>query len=171
MSFGNAKPVQEERRATERSEVARPARLRTPVSSWQGEMTDISVAGARFRTANPPKEGTEAFLNWDDYETFCRVVWTRAGECGVRFEREIPELAVAKTVTRHAKNDTFAALGNIPIGKRRRMHMGLVRGGISDAGPDEEAADMPAHVENIQMGKRRSADDGVAPLLPKLGQE
>jgi len=129
-------------------------------------MLDVSIAGARFRSATLPKEGTEGFLNWDDYETYCRVVWTKAGECGVRFEKEIPELAVEKTVTRDKKNDTFAALGNIPIGKRRRMHMGLSRGGA-----DEEAVETPAHVENIQMGKRRSIDDHVPHLLPKLGQD
>jgi hypothetical protein len=119
MGFGRAQTISQERRQAERSELACPARLKTAYSSWQGQLTDISVSGARFRTEQPPRQGVPALLQWDSHETMCEIIWTGTGECGVRFERHIPDLAVHEVTHRHIRQEGQAALGNIPLGRRR----------------------------------------------------
>ena len=119
MTFGRAISVDQERRAAERIEISCPARLRTSYSIWQGDLTDISAAGARFKANTPPKKGVEALLEWDSFEAFCQVVWVKVDECGLRFEREIPELAVDQTESRNQRPGTSVSVVNIPLGKRR----------------------------------------------------
>jgi hypothetical protein len=161
MAFGRAISVDEERRAAERLEISCPARLRTSYSVWQGELTDISAAGARFKAHAPPKKGVEALLEWDSFETFCQVIWAKADECGVRFEREIPELAVDQSVSRNQNLEPSASVGNIPIGKRRSATRNADRFAVGQSWTHDEKLEPSANLGNIPRGKRRSATDGV----------
>ena len=100
--------------------------MRTSFSLWQGELTDISVAGARFKVNGPPKEGVEALIEWDSFETFCRVIWSTAGQCGVRFDKELPQSVVDQVKIRSATLEPSARVGNIPLGRKRSGAKGTV---------------------------------------------
>lgn len=119
MTFGRTRIIETERRAVERSDLACQALLRTSYGVWAGELTDISVSGARFQASKPPKEGATALIAWDSHEVLCQIVWTKADQCGVKFEKLIPEFAVRESVARNARMEPPASLGNIPLGQKR----------------------------------------------------
>ena len=128
MVFGRATAtVPPERRASPRSEVNCPARLRTSFGEREGRLSDLSISGARFHAANPPKEGSTALLEWETHEAMCRVVWARNDVCGVLFDRPIPRHVVDKCAPTAASNEPPADVGKIQLGQRSSLRAVLVR--------------------------------------------
>lgn len=95
------------------------ARLQTSYASWHGELTDISAAGGCFKTNKPPREGAVALVAWGSFETLCEIVWCSGDQCGIRFEKLLPELARSRPAFFHGKAGPAAALRNIPFGQKR----------------------------------------------------
>lgn len=120
-----ATPV--DRRAAPRTRVSTNARLRTSLAHYHGELWDLSTTGARFVVDNPPKEGIAALLEWDGRDVPCRVIWSGEGMSGLQFEKPIARALVDDCVTPIAKSEA-AALGNIPLGRRRSLLPGAATG-------------------------------------------
>ena len=112
--------VPAERRGAIRNPVECPAQLHLTVGIRPGMVADLSTSGARFQTDNPPPTGMTALLKWQDYEAFCKVVWSRDGMCGVQFDRPLSPAMLDGTLQEDARrNGPIAAVGNIPLGQRR----------------------------------------------------
>jgi hypothetical protein len=109
-----------DRRAAPRIRVSTTARLRTSFAHYHGELWDLSTTGARFVIENPPKEGIAALLEWDGRDVLCRIIWSGEGMSGLQFEKPISRALVDDCVMPVAKSEA-AALGNIPLGKRRSL--------------------------------------------------
>lgn len=128
MSFGRATaPQQTERRGAPRTQISCAARLRTTFGIREGLLSDLSISGARFRTADPPKEGTTALLEWDGQDAICRVVWAYNDMCGVVFDDPISRHVVDKSARAASSDEPAAEVGNIPLGKRSSLRAVLVR--------------------------------------------
>lgn len=70
--------------------------------------------------ADPPQAGATAFLEWEDQEVACSVVWATQDMCGVAFERAIEDAVVVATAKlARIIEEPIAALHNIPLGKKR----------------------------------------------------
>lgn len=136
MNFGRATaPLLRERRASPRTSLSCPARLRTCFGDRTGSLSDLSISGARFNTENPPKEGTTALLEWESHDAICRVVWSKADACGVIFERPIARHIVEKSAPPPLPAEPPAELSKIPTGQRSSLRAVLVgRAGNDDAG-------------------------------------
>ena len=118
--------VQDERRMVQRYSVNCEARLKMLGGDREGRLSDLSEAGARFDTLNPPQEGVSGLLQWGEHEFFGKVVWANENSCGVIFERPIPMSVVAATCELvEVASGPVANLGNIPVAKRGRR-AGLV---------------------------------------------
>ena len=52
-------------------------------------LDDISLTGARLRLDRLPIAGTTAILVFHELRIYISVVWSEAGECGVRFEKPL----------------------------------------------------------------------------------
>lgn len=95
----------------------------------QGRLSDLSEAGARFDTAQPPGKGVSGLLEWNGHEYFAKVVWSNETGCGVIFERSIP-LAVIEETVGAALTDMpqgpVANFGNIPLGQKRGRRTAIV---------------------------------------------
>lgn len=91
----------------------------------EGRLSDLSEAGARFESPNPPSEGVTGMLSWNGHEHFGRIVWANEHSCGLIFERPIPLSVVAETAqSADLPNGPVAKFGNIPLAPRGRR--GLV---------------------------------------------
>lgn len=122
-----------ERRSSERAPVKCPAVMRTPYSTVPGELSDISTGGARFEAPEVPGPGINVLLEWDDYEAFCRVVWSKHDACGVAFDEPIPASAVSHTVEHTHRTEPAAEVGKIPLGTRRNRMGPAMSGGEGEA--------------------------------------
>ncbi|MDG6079662.1 PilZ domain-containing protein [Erythrobacter litoralis] len=111
-----------ERRMAKRRSVDCPARLKMLGGDKHGRLTDLSEAGARFDTTDPPCEGVSGLLEWNNHEYFGKIVWANEHGCGVVFERPIPHSVVDKTVGAAAADPPqgpVANFGKIPMGQKR----------------------------------------------------
>jgi hypothetical protein len=133
MSFGRAiAPLPQERRSTPRTPLDCPARLRTCFGDRAGHLSDMSVMGARFVTADPPKEGTTALLEWEGHDSICRVVWTKPDACGLVFEPPLARHIVDKyapPAVPEGPAEPPAELGRIAPGRRSSLRAVLLKGG------------------------------------------
>src|SRR3569623_3558780 len=112
--------VPAERRGAERSRRERPAQLHLTVGIRLGTLWDLSTAGARFETDNPPPVGMTAFLKWQDHEAFCKIVRATSDSCGLMFDRPLSSALVDDSVEEEIKRcGPIAAVGNIPLGQKR----------------------------------------------------
>lgn len=112
---------QDERRTVQRYTVDCPARLKMLGGDREGRLSDLSEAGARFDTANPPQEGVSGLLAWGNYEFFGKVVWANENSCGLLFERQIPVSVVESTCDIvEVQSGPVANFGNIPVAARGR---------------------------------------------------
>lgn len=136
MTFGRAtSPVPLERRASPRSPISCPARLRTCFGDIVGSLSDLSISGARFHAPSPPKEGTTALLEWESHDAICRIVWAKADGCGLIFERPIARHIVEKSTPPQGSTEPPANLGKIAVGQRSSLRAVLVgRAGNDDSG-------------------------------------
>ena len=126
----NAAVAQEpDRRLVKRHSVNCAAKLKMLGGDREGRLTDLSEAGARFDTPNPPCEGVSGLLEWNGHEIFGRIVWANDNGCGIVFERAIPSSIVEETVeaaSTEAPQGPVANFGNIPLGQRRGRRAFLV---------------------------------------------
>ena len=116
-----------DRRASDRARTDCAARLQTPGGDWRGRLWDLSEDGARVKVDNPPAQGVMCLISWHEHEMFCRVAWSDADMCGVRFERPIFRSVVLATLGApepEMPSGPAASVGNIPVG-RRRGHLRL----------------------------------------------
>jgi hypothetical protein len=130
MSFGRATAsIPLERRGDPRTPINCPARLRTCFGDRAGSLSDLSISGARFHTADPPKEGTTALLEWESHDAICRVVWSKSDMCGIIFDRPIARHIVEKCAPPPAAPaEPPAEVGKIPHGQRSSLRAVLVKG-------------------------------------------
>lgn len=118
-----------ERRSVRRHHVDCPARLKMLGGDRQGRLSDLSEAGARFETANPPGQGVSGLLEWAGHGYFVRIVWSNETGCGVIFERPIPLSVVEETVSVASidmPQGPVANFGKIPLGQKRGRPAALV---------------------------------------------
>lgn len=114
-----------ERRAVRRHTVDCRAKLKMLGGDRDGRLSDLSEAGARFDTPNPPTEGVTCLLSWNGHEHFGKIVWANENGCGLIFERSIPMSIVLETAQAvDEPTGPIANFGNIPIAPRGRR--GLV---------------------------------------------
>ena len=112
---------QDERRTVQRYTVDCPAQLKMLGGNRDGRLSDLSEAGARFDTPNPPQEGVSGLLAWGDYEFFGKIVWANENSCGIVFERPIPLSVVEQTCeVIEVQSGPVANFGNIPVASRGR---------------------------------------------------
>ena len=112
---------QEERRTVQRYTVDCPAQLKMLGGNRDGRLSDLSEAGARFETSNPPQEGVSGLLAWGDHEFFGKIVWANENSCGIVFERPIPLSVVEQTCeVIEVQSGPVANFGNIPVASRGR---------------------------------------------------
>ncbi len=78
------------RRVSSRLRLNIPARLVLVSGNFDCLLNDISVRGARVSLAEPPRSSNSAFLQFRQLELFCDVVWTHAGQSGLRFSDPLP---------------------------------------------------------------------------------
>ncbi len=84
------------RRERSRVRLRLPARLITLDATQTATLADLSLTGARLIATGPVRVGEDAIVQWDHYEAFGRVVWTRDGQCGVCFDTMItPNMVIA----------------------------------------------------------------------------
>lgn len=122
MAFFNVKTaeVQPDRRVARRYVVDCAARLILSGGDRDGRLTDLSEHGAKLETGSPPPAGTTGFLRWEGQEHYCKVIWTAAGRCGLKFDRAIQTGLVEKTCSHvEVTLKPVAAVGRIPLGQRR----------------------------------------------------
>ena len=111
----------EERRTVQRYTVDCPAKLKMLGGDREGRLSDLSEAGARFDTPNPPQEGVSGLLAWGDHEFFGKVVWANQNSCGLVFERPISMSVVEETCdVVEVQSGPVANFGNIPVAARGR---------------------------------------------------
>ena len=124
----NAAVAQPERRAARRYAVDCPARLKMLGGDRLGRLSDLSEAGARLDTPNPPVEGVSGLLEWGGHEHFCKVVWVNDNSCGLVFERPIP-LAIVEQASQtvDAPSGPVANFGKIPLGQKRSRRGDFLR--------------------------------------------
>lgn len=110
-----------ERRTVQRYTVDCPARLKMLGGDREGRLSDLSEAGARFETSNPPQEGVSGLLAWGDHEFFGKIAWANDRSCGLEFERPIPLAVVEQTCEIvEVQSGPVANFGNIPVATRGR---------------------------------------------------
>lgn len=59
-------------------------------------LDDLSRCGARLTISPPPETGSNAILKCADLDVFGTVLWTRAGQCGLRFDRHLRQEVVVR---------------------------------------------------------------------------
>jgi hypothetical protein len=77
------------KRVHARLRVRLPAKLITLDGEFRVVLCDLSTGGARVGKPGLTLAGGQAILQWDRFEAFCSVAWSRSGLVGVRFEDPI----------------------------------------------------------------------------------
>jgi hypothetical protein len=81
---------------------------------------DLSETGARISVPTPPPVGESALLKWGTERVMCRIVWTEHDICGLEFEKPIdPAVVAASARLLGIIEQPTAAIGNIPVGRKR----------------------------------------------------
>jgi hypothetical protein len=77
--------------------------------------------GARLRMESPPPLGVSALLKWDTHEHFTTVSWVGDGECALKFDRQVPQVARSIPASGDAQQPrAVAALHQMQTRKRRK---------------------------------------------------
>jgi hypothetical protein len=127
-------PLLIERRASRRTRATCAAGLRTLTNEYFGHLWDLSETGARISLPDPPPAGENGLLKWGTERVMCRIVWVERDLCGLEFEHPIdPAVVSASTRRLGIVEQPTAAMGNIPVG-RKRSQMGASASRESDAG-------------------------------------
>lgn len=73
-------------RAHPRVRVLLSVKLITTTDEVDAKVRDLSLSGAMLQGRSLPKAGSDLIISRGSLEIFARVVWTRAGLCGVKFD-------------------------------------------------------------------------------------
>lgn len=87
MAFG--KSAGGGRREAKRVRAPMPALLITMSERHPALLFDISQTGARLRAKDPPRKGTELFLQAGGVDVYASVAWQNGDAVGLVFESEI----------------------------------------------------------------------------------
>ena len=68
-----------------------PAGLVMTHSTCRCVIEDVSATGARIQVEEPLAEGRMAMLQFHELRLYGTVIWSRAGKCGIRFERRLTQ--------------------------------------------------------------------------------
>jgi hypothetical protein len=121
-------PFQIERRAARRTRATCAASLRTLTREAIGHLWDLSETGARVSLDAPPDVGESAVLKWGAEKVMCRVIWTDRDMCGLSFDTPIdPAVVSASARLIGIAEQPVAAVGNIPVGRKRSAATEAVR--------------------------------------------
>ena len=82
------------RRSAAREDAPLTAVLTTVTYSQSVFVVDVSCTGARLRGDYLPSKGEEIMLSIEKVRAFGFVVWSRRGECGVRFDLQLEPLDI-----------------------------------------------------------------------------
>lgn len=82
------------RRRAAREEAPLTAVLTTLTHSHSALLVDVSCTGARLHADDLPSKGEEIILTVEKLRAFGIVVWSRRGECGVRFDMPLEPLEI-----------------------------------------------------------------------------
>ncbi|MDE2560936.1 MAG: PilZ domain-containing protein [Sphingomonadales bacterium] len=127
---GSDEVLQIERRANTRVLTYCAAELRTPAGCRSGQLTNISVGGARLQLRDPPRAGTTVILEWKSFHSFCKVVWSRDDACGLAFEKPLAQGDVAETTGQaDAPPNPEADLRSVAV--KSKLHAGAPGPGIA----------------------------------------
>jgi len=77
------------RRNSARLAAPLPALLSSTLSSRTAILEDVSCTGARLQATDPPSLGEEILIKVERLTLFGKVVWSKGGECGVRFDQPL----------------------------------------------------------------------------------
>lgn len=112
--------AQAERRRSARFTVDIPVILRTVSGDRPCRMANISDNGAKLEMANAPSKGVTGWLIMGAQELYCTVIWTRDGDCGIEFERSLPEASLIEFAGDQVRAaGPVANAGNIQMGRKR----------------------------------------------------
>lgn len=78
------------RRRSSRTPVTLEASIVTMSDYQYFDVLNVSATGAKVKGPSLPPLGKTALLRLEDFQTLCRVVWVKEGECGIRFDELIP---------------------------------------------------------------------------------
>ena len=82
------------RRRAAREEAPLTAVFTTVTHSHSALLLDVSYTGARLGGDYLPSKGEEVMLTVEKVRAFGTVVWSRRGECGVRFDLPLEPLDI-----------------------------------------------------------------------------
>ena len=85
------------RRRDSRLRLHLPARITTIHGKWQAQLLDLSQSGAHLEVAERLLKGSDAVLNWLQFEAFGRIVWTTATQVGMEFDELIAPTTLVTT--------------------------------------------------------------------------
>lgn len=89
MGFSSPIRPQQGNRSVNRLRLGVAATLGLPSGTQPCLIDDISRSGAHLRIQRPLDRGTGAELSFHELRVFGVVVWSLAGECGLRFDRPL----------------------------------------------------------------------------------
>jgi hypothetical protein len=117
-------PIAERARNRSQAEpLASPIAARLELISGARAVWIVSLDpyGALLRMDSPPPLGVSALLKWDVHEHFTTVSWTGNGECALKFDRQVPQVAPMPMAARPANQPrAVAALDQMRTRKRRK---------------------------------------------------
>lgn len=77
------------RRESQRLAAPLPALLSNTVSTQCAVVEDVSCTGVRLQGDHLPDAGSDILIKMETLSVFGRVVWSNAGECGVKFDEPL----------------------------------------------------------------------------------
>ncbi len=115
------KRVLVQRRTVRRIIVDYPAQLQTIRGPAEARIVDISERGAKLHFTGAVEPCTNARLRIDGAETYCNVIWSREGKCGLEFVERLKPQTLAD-VLEHAREEftPIACTQMIPRGQKRQ---------------------------------------------------
>jgi hypothetical protein len=84
-------------------------------------IVSLDSYSARVRMDSPPPVGVSALLKWESHEHFTTISWVGDGECALKFDRQIAQVAATARVARPPDQPrAVAALDQMRPRKRRK---------------------------------------------------
>jgi hypothetical protein len=79
--------------------------VKTTAKTQSADLVDVSLTGAKLSGCDLPAVGQNLFIAFERVEVFATVVWSQAGECGIRFDEPISQddLDIVQEETRRAR--------------------------------------------------------------------
>ena len=114
------------RRKAPRSPAPLLAVLSTVTADHRAALVNVSRTGARFSGLDLPREGEELMLRAGHVQSFGRIIWSAAGQCGVAFETPLA-LEEVERLRVHADEWIFAGLSAEESAAAEQWELGISR--------------------------------------------